>query len=128
MSCDDTCVLDMSVSTGPRDPANKERILTRTSYTSWRNVNLLDKSETEENKNFGKEFSEFYTLQKDEYYYFQTSIKNTGGFGHHTIGMEVVPDQMPAFHPKMDTVIQVIAFGQSGLKWDTMQIRVQQVD
>mmetsp|Transcript_13356 Transcript_13356/g.16937 ORF Transcript_13356/g.16937 Transcript_13356/m.16937 type:complete len:123 (+) Transcript_13356:677-1045(+) len=35
---------------------------------------------------------------------------------------------MPTSHPYAETAIQKFSLGQSGLKWDTMHIRIQQPD
>ena len=99
MSCDDRCSLYLSTSE-PRQPEAKELILYRHKHTSWRNIPLLDKEES--SPNFGVVFSKWIRLQKDEYYYFETSVLDGGGLCHLTIGMEIRPDIMPAYHPKAD--------------------------
>jgi hypothetical protein len=125
MSCDDTCVLNLSTST-PEDPSAKERLLSRNRPVGWRKFDLLDKSET--SKNFGKFFSKEVTLNKDEFYYFETSVLSGRGPMYHVIGMDVIPDQMPKDHPHKETTIQRFSVGQSGLSWDTLEIRVIKPD
>ena len=126
MACDDTCMLSLSV-TQPRLPEAKEQLLARNGWVRWRTMDFIE-DKTENSPKFGQLFSKWLTLQKDEYYYFETSVLDTGGALSHTIGMEVKPETMPAAHPKMDAQIQIISLGQSDLKWDKLQIRVEQPD
>lgn len=128
MSCDDNCQLSMSTNNTEysRYPEEKEKLLYRPKWTPWRTFDLLDKSEN--STNFGKVFSKWVTLKKDQYYYFETSVMDTGGNCAHTIGMEVKQEKPVPTHPYAETAIQTFSLFQSGLKWDTMEIRIKQPD
>jgi len=110
----------------PRDPDQKERLLQRNEYTSYRNFFRLDKSD--DHPDFGIVYSKWVTLTKDEYYYFETTLKNEAGIQHQTIGVEMKPEVMPASHPLMETQILRFSLSQSGLKYDTMEIKVKKPD
>lgn len=103
MSCDDSCTMSLSTDQ-PWDPSAKERLLTRGTYTHWRNFYLTDKT-GDDNPNLGIIYSRWVNLTQDEYYYFETTVKNNNGPGHLTVGMEAMLDTMPTSHPNFETQI-----------------------
>lgn len=104
----------------PRDPATKERLLTRNSWNRWREYNLLDKRESEDNVEWQRVFSKEVQLNKNQYYYFETSAWNLRGPFHLTVGFEVKPNKMPIDHPNLETSVQQFSVGQKDFKFDQL--------
>ena len=96
MVCDDNCNVRMSL-TEPLSPAAKEEILFRPRWTSFRNFPIppypIDGPDQ------GRVYSKWITLTEGQHYYMDTSMKNYGGPGHVTVGMEAKLVSPPAYHP-----------------------------
>ena len=76
----------------------------------------------------GIQYSEWIELVGDEYYYFETQVKNEEGDFHVSIGMEVNPDEPIEGHPNSGGgQVQVISVGFN-LRPDTTQLRIQKAD
>jgi len=73
MSCDDSCALYLALS-DPANPTSKEKILTRSSWTSFRNFyypeNRYSNLTNPENNNIGSIFSKWIPLVGGQKYYF----------------------------------------------------------
>ena len=109
MACDDSCTLKMSINDS-RNPATMETILYRSSWTRFRN-GIYTTDKTEGGTNEGVIYSKWLDLNQDQYYYFETTVRNSGGGPIHlTIGMELELETMPASHPHMETQIQKFSF------------------
>ena len=64
MACDDTCSFKMSID-DPLNPDAAQQLLRREHHTWFRNSDVADKTESDDNPDFGKVFSEWVRLTKD---------------------------------------------------------------
>ena len=97
MSCDDSCTFKMSVD-DPLNEAAKTELLNRETFTTFRNTYVADKSDT--SPDLGKVFTEWITLEGGQHYFVEATLGQGVGGLHIDVGMEVVPDVIPAEHPK----------------------------
>ena len=108
MACDDNCSFKISL-TDPLDPAAAEQLMYNDAWTTYRNSDIPDKSET--NEWFEKRFSRKVTLVKDEYYYVESTLYNGSGASNLDVGMEIAPSPMPASHPNLESQVQKMSIG-----------------
>jgi hypothetical protein len=101
MACDDHCTYKMSLD-DKLNPADATTLMNRDHWTPYRNKNILDKSVDDDM--YLEAFSEWISLSKDEYYYVEATLLQGGGYINIDVGMEVQPDDMPAQHPKLQTM------------------------
>ena len=127
MACDDTCTFKMSVD-DPHNPDALQLLMRRDHHTRYRNSDIGDKTESEDNPAYGKSFSEWVTLVKDEYYYVEAELGQGGGIVHINVGMEVRATPADAGHPKLEAQVQEVSVMQTNLEWDTLEILVVGAD
>lgn len=120
MACDDSCSFHMSVS-DPANPAALESLISRSSYTSFRNWEFTD------NSNTGTVFSEWQSLTGGTKYYYEARLAQGSGSMHLSVGVEVAPSSGTHAWPKQTR--QQMNFGaRHTLIRDTLIIRVQDID
>lgn len=120
MSCDDACEFKMSVDS-PRDPASAERLLHRGRWTTYRDSDVADKRDPEGD---GQRFSKWVTLAEGEHYYVEAALAQGGGYINMDVGMDIIPDVMPAEHSKFESQVQRVSVGQSGVNYDTLEVEI----
>lgn len=113
MSCDDNCKFFISHEGDTLDPDQAEQVLIRTSYSEYRDKEVLDKVES--NPAFGHKFSKWVTLEKGQYYYTLATLSDGGGQVNIDVGMEVKPEVMPANHPNAEKQVQQVAIAQTDI-------------
>ena len=127
MSCDDDCTFKMNhAGDDPLDPDYAQMLLMRDTWTTYRDTEVLDK--TEDSDLFGVVFSKWVTLVQDEYYYMESTLSDGGGRINLDVGMEVIPDVMPANHPYAEKQVQKMSIAQQNILYDTMEVKVTNPD
>ena len=80
----------------PSDPAVAEEIMSRGSYTTWRNFYLpVNQYETDllpNNTNIGSIYSLWIRLAGGQKYYMESNFGQGSGDLHWTVGVEINPD------------------------------------
>lgn len=104
MACDDGCSFKMSID-DPLNPDALQPLLERYGHTTFRNSDIGDKTESDDNDAYGKSFSEWVSLTKDEYYYVEATLAQGGGEVHINIGMEIRATPANAEHPKLEAQV-----------------------
>ena len=112
MSCDDHCSFKINTSPDPLDPLTVEQILWRRSWTYYRNTDIADKlNPGGEGDGDGWRYSKWMTLQQDVHYYVESTLLQGGGYINLDIGMEIIPEVMPAYHPRFERQVQQVSIG-----------------
>ena len=92
MSCDDNCNLRMSLS-DPMNATAAESIISRGSYTSFRNFyfadNYYNNDTHPENEEIGKTFSVWIPLVGGQKYYMESTLGQGSGEIHWSVGVEI---------------------------------------
>ena len=130
MSCDDYCNFKIST-TDPLDHTTADEILVRGSWTTYRNTDLADKSDSSSDK--GVIFSDWITLDVDTYYYVESYLGQGSGAVNIDIGMEIdiatITGDTPAGdHPKLEKQVQKMSIAQPDFLEDTLEIKVTLAD
>jgi hypothetical protein len=97
MSCDDNCALwlnrDLADPMSPKR-SKAERLLYRSSHTSFRN--LYPELRVQSTSDYGRMFSKWIDLKENDFHHFEVAVGQGGGDYHLSVGLEVLPDVMPA--------------------------------
>lgn len=128
MSCDDSCSLRLSL-TDPSDPAAAEQILSRGSYTGFRNFYYADNNVDDPlNENIGKIFSVWIRLVGGQKYYMESTLGQGNGEHHWSVGVEIKPDvAVPLTHRHLKPGRQEVIVHQD-LQRDVARFVVRQPD
>ena len=125
MSCDDKCSFKLNVA-DPLEPSTATQILWNEDWTHYRNTDIEDKSAT--SSLYGVRFSEWFSLTQDEYYFVESTLLQGEGKLNINVGMEIIPDVMPAEHSRFERMVQNLSLGQTNIQMDTLEITVLAVD
>ena len=67
-------------------------------------------------------------MTQDEYYFVESTLLQGEGGININVGMEIIPDVMPAEHSRFERMVQKLSLGQTNIQMDTLEITVLAVD